>query len=121
MRALLMERGPTYVPPASELEARFIALACAEGLSQPERQVDLGDADSWIGRVDFVFRASRLVVEVDSSEFHDGLLDRRSDAERDRRLTADGWAVLRFRWHDVVDRPADVARAIRFRCAIASL
>jgi very-short-patch-repair endonuclease len=120
MRALLMERGKTYVPPASELEARFVELARSERLPYPERQVDLGDADSWIGRVDFVFRSDRLVVEVDSAEFHDGLLDRRSDAERDRRLVADGWTVLRFRWRDVVDRPADVARSIRIRCAIAS-
>lgn len=121
MRALLMERGPNYVPPESELEARFIALARAEGLPEPERQVDLGDADSWIGRVDFIFRVLRLVVEVDSAEFHDGLVDRRHDEERDRRLAAAGWTVLRFRWHDIVNRPSEVARCIRFRCAIASL
>lgn len=121
MRALLTERGGDYVPPASELEARFIELAKAQGLPVPRRQVDLGDSDSWIGRVDFVFQDAKIVVEVDSAEFHDGLLDRRSDAERDRRLKADGWTVLRFRWRDVTDRPADVARSLRFRGAIASL
>jgi hypothetical protein len=120
MRQLLTARGPDYVPPASELEARFIELAHQEGLPAPRRQVDLGDADSWIGRVDFVFDEARVVVEVDSSEFHDGLLDRHNDAHRDRRLETDGWTVLRFRWRDVTDRPHDVARALRIRCAIAS-
>jgi very-short-patch-repair endonuclease len=120
MRSLLMERAGAYFPPASELEARFVELARAQGLPAPKRQVNLGDDDSWIGRVDFVFDEARLVVEVDSAEFHDGLLDARSDAERDRRLEADGWTVLRFRWHDVADRPDDVARSIRFRYAIAS-
>jgi very-short-patch-repair endonuclease/predicted transcriptional regulator of viral defense system len=119
MRTLLMARGTTYVPPASELEARFVELARAQGLEGPQRQVDLGDADSWIGRVDFLFRSARLVVEVDSAEFHDGMLDRDGDAERDRRLESDGWTVLRFRWRDVVDRPEFVARSIRFRYAIA--
>ena len=56
LRQLLIERGGRYAAPESELEARFIALVSASGLPQPERQVDLGDADSWIGRVDFVYR-----------------------------------------------------------------
>jgi hypothetical protein len=121
MRRFLMERQHAYVPPASELEARFVALANAEGLPAPERQVNLGDPDSWIGRVDFVFRSVSLVVEVDSAEFHDGLLDRRSDAERDRRLEVDGWTVVRFRWRDVVDHPESVAKALRIRGVRASL
>ncbi len=53
LRTLLTERQPDYVAPESELEARFIALARRHGLPEPERQVDLGDGDSWIGRVDF--------------------------------------------------------------------
>jgi hypothetical protein len=119
MRELLTERGPRYVPPESELEARFIDLARRFGLPAPERQVDLGDSDSWIGRVDFVFRCARLVVEVDGAAFHDGLVDQRRDEVRDRRLRATGWTVLRLRWADVVDRPAVVADIIRNRCAIA--
>ena len=115
-RTLLEERGGQYVAPESELEARFIALAKGFGLAEPERQVDLGDDDGWIGRVDFLFRGSRIVVEVDGSEFHDGLVDRRHDEARDARFTAAGWHVLRFRWGDVVNRPAAVARSIRFRC-----
>lgn len=113
LRTLLMERGGRYMPPESELEVRFVQLVRAHSLSLPEGQVDLGDADKWIGRVDFVWRKDRLVVEVDGAAFHDGLLDRRRDIERDARLTAAGWTVLRFRWDDVVNHPSAVATSIR--------
>jgi very-short-patch-repair endonuclease len=115
-----MERNPDFVAPESELEALFLELVEGYGLAVPERQVDLGDGDSWIGRVDFLFRGARLVVEVDGAEFHDGLADRRRDAERDERLEAAGWTVLRFRWDDVVNRPAAVAHAIRFRSELST-
>jgi Protein of unknown function (DUF559) len=115
MRTLLTEREPDYVPPESELEARFVELVSKHGLATPERQVDLGDDAGWIGRVDFLFRGARLVVEVDGAEFHDGLIDQRSDEARDARLQSAGWFVLRFRWDDVVNRPAAVAHSIRFR------
>jgi len=118
MRTLLEERRDDYVAPESELEARLIELARRYGLPEPERQVDLGDGDGWIGRVDFVFRAARIVVEVDGAEFHDGLVDQRLDAARDARLLAAGWHVLRFRWDDVVNRPRAVAQSIRFRCQL---
>jgi very-short-patch-repair endonuclease len=118
MRTLLEERREDFVPPESELEARFVELARRYGLPEPERQVDLGDDTGWIGRVDFLFRGARIVVEVDGAEFHDGLVDQQSDAARDRRLTGAGWHVLRFRWDDIVNRPESVAQSIRFRCQL---
>lgn len=120
MRRLLEERRDDYVAPESELEARLIELARRFGLPEPERQIDLGDEHGWIGRVDFLFRGARVVVEVDGAAFHDGLLDRRSDEARDTRLAAAGWKVLRFRWDDVVNRPSAVAHSIRFQCDLAA-
>jgi very-short-patch-repair endonuclease len=119
LRDLLNERGERYVAPESELEVRLIELARRFGLPEPERQVDLGDDGSWIGRVDFVFRKARVVVEVDGAAFHDGLLDRRHDEDRDARLRAAGWTVLRFCWGDVVNHPHAVAQAIRFQRGFA--
>jgi predicted transcriptional regulator of viral defense system len=120
LRTLLTERDEGFVAPESELEARFVALVEKFGLPAPERQVDLGDSDQWIGRVDFLWRAALLVVEVDGAAFHDGFADRRHDAERDALLAASGWTVLRFRWADVVDSPASVAASIRNRCSNVS-
>lgn len=113
VRTLLTDRGASFVPPASELEARFLELVDVHGLPRPEQQVDLGDADNWIGRVDFVWKRVRVVVEVDGAAFHDGLVDRRADALRDARLRRDGWTVLRFRWDDVTIGGPEVARILR--------
>lgn len=121
MRTLLTERGPRYAAPESELESRFIELVERWHLPPPERQVDLGDADSWIGRVDFVWRSAALVVEVDGAMFHDALLDRRRDHERETRLDAAGWTTLRFRWHDVVHQPDRVAAEVRARLRPGSI
>lgn len=113
LRSLLTERGGRYVPPESELEARFVELLRGAGLPPPARQVDLGDADQWLGRFDFVWRELRIVVEVDGAAFHDGLLDQRRDAQRTAELESRGWTVLRFRWHEVVLTPRPVIAQIR--------
>jgi hypothetical protein len=110
IRALLRERGRDFVAPHSELEAEPVDLLTDFELPQPSRQVNLGDDLAWIGRVDFVYRRARIVIEADSREHHSSLLDRRADAARDAALTAAGWIVLRFTWWDVVhDRRRTVA------------
>ncbi len=65
MRTVLMERGLRYVAPERELDARFLRLVEACSLPEPVRQVDLGNADGWIGRVDFLVRDARLVVRME--------------------------------------------------------
>jgi very-short-patch-repair endonuclease len=112
LRALLTERGPSYVPPATELERRFVTLTERFMLPRPRRQVDLGDADQWIGRVDFVFPTG-LIAEVDGTEHHTSLLDRTADADRDHAFERTGRSVFRFSWFDVTRRPAAVAATIR--------
>lgn len=111
-RMLLSERGPLYRPPESELERHFEAFAARVGLSEWDRQVGLGDRWSWIGRVDFFHREARIVVEVDGREAHSALIDLDADAERDRRLTAAGFRVLRFGWAEIVHDPGDAAATI---------
>lgn len=117
---IVADRQGSYVPLASELEARFVELVRDHGLPAPERQVDLGDADGWIGCVDFWFRDARLVVEVDGGRFHSGLLDRAQDRARDARLRAMGCAVLRFGWSEVTLRPAKVAGMLRGLLSVAA-
>ena len=108
MRLLLEERAAGYVAPASELEARFRDLVRAAGLPEPVRQLDVGDADNWIGRVDVAYPAHRLLIELDSRRHHTSLLDREADAARDSALIAAGWWVVRFTWADLVERPDEV-------------
>lgn len=111
MRAILLDRQPGYVAPASELEARFRDLLRDEGIEQPARQVDLG-GDGWIGRVDCYFRR-RLIIELDGRVGHVSELDQKRDKERDAELTAAGFIVIHFTWEQIVTRPAWVAGILR--------
>ena len=72
----------------------------------------LGDETLWIGRVDFLHRAAHLVVEVDGREAHSALMDLAADAERDRKLAAAGFRVLRFGWAEIVHDCAAAAATI---------
>ncbi len=63
--------------------------------------------------VDAVWTQQRVVVELDGYEFHRtrGAFER--DRERDARLAADGWLVLRFSWRQVIHEPETVIEALR--------
>jgi len=114
MRAILGERDADYVPPASELEALFRELVRAAGLPEPVRQLDVGDGQGWIGRVDFAYPRIRRLIELDGRRFHSALLDRKADERRDQRLFAGGWQeVVRLSWFDVVHRRADALELLR--------
>jgi hypothetical protein len=105
MRQLLAERTEGYIAPASELEARFRDLVRNAGLPEPVRQLDAGDDDAWIGRIDVAYPSSRLLIELDSALHHSSKLDREADDARDRRLQGGGWKVVRFTWKELAERP----------------
>jgi very-short-patch-repair endonuclease len=92
MRELLEARVFGYVPPASNLEARFATLAERYCIGPFRRQIDLG-GQAWVGRVDFLHQRCPLVVEVLSEAFHAALLDQEADARRFALLKAAGFAV----------------------------
>jgi very-short-patch-repair endonuclease len=66
-------------------------------LPAPAKQVVLGD-ELPIGRVDFVYEQSRLVIELDGRRWHEALLDAERDKVRDARLTGNGWRPMRVTW-----------------------
>jgi Protein of unknown function (DUF559)/Transcriptional regulator, AbiEi antitoxin len=113
IRELLEARGDGYVAPASELERRLLDLVIAAGLPVPEREIDLGDSDGWIGRVEFVYQEAKLLIEVDGRLHHTALLDRKHDRDRDNALMASGWRVLRIDYDMLVHRPDEVVGLIR--------
>jgi very-short-patch-repair endonuclease len=112
-RQIVSARAADFVPPESELEARFVALLVEAGLPAPRRQADVGDSDTWIGRVDFLFPAAGLVVEVDGAVWHTSITDRRADVLRDARMRAAGFRVERFTWTDITRQPEVVTRRLR--------
>lgn len=113
MRRLLDERGDGYIAPASELEARFLAVVRAADLAPPIRQHNVGDSRGWVGRVDFAYPDLRLLVELDSRRHHMAKLDFEADRARDNRSVAAGWRPLRVTWQAVTSRPAEVVDLLR--------
>lgn len=99
-------------PADGMLEPVMAELCRRRGLPMPAFQVWVLVHDKW-RRMDFAYEAEMLNIEVDGYEEHGGKYDNWvDDAHRDNELTAMGWRVLRFTWHDVRYRPGYVARII---------
>jgi very-short-patch-repair endonuclease len=96
----------TLAPPAhtrKDLEARFYAFL-------NDRRFPTPQTNSIIERheVDFAWPTNRLIIELDSWEFHKTRADFENDRRKDRHLTAAGWTVLRVTWRDL-DEPGRLA------------
>jgi Protein of unknown function (DUF559) len=113
LRRLLAVRTADYVPPASELEALVLAVLAAANLDPPTRQEWIGGTRAPAGRVDFVYREARLVIEADSRRHHSSWLDVQADHRRDLLLNAAGWTVIRVNWHQLIEEPELFVAAVR--------
>jgi hypothetical protein len=113
LRELMLSRGEGEVAPATDLELLLLKVLTDGGLPLPEREVNVGDADGWVGRVDFIYRAEKIIIEADSRLHHSSLTDFEADRARDNRLTAAGWRVLRITWTMLVERPHEVVALVR--------
>ncbi|HEX7094752.1 MAG TPA: hypothetical protein VF183_02640 [Acidimicrobiales bacterium] len=113
MREVLERRPIGYRAPESRLELRVEEIVRLAGLPLPERQVDIGDEDGWIARVDYLWRVSRFVLQVDGSRWHTMLFDRLADEEQQRRLERAGYRVRRVTEAMVYRHPRDVVVIVR--------
>lgn len=98
----------------SELEEAFAALASAAGLGDPKRSELVCGV-----RVDAVWPDERVAVELDGCRWHRTRARTESDRDRELRLRAAGWLVLRYSARRVFEEPmlvvADLARALAAR------
>jgi very-short-patch-repair endonuclease len=92
----------------SDLERRFLKLCRQHGIPKPEVNVKVGPYE-----VDFLWRAKRLVVEVDGYLYHSGRASFRADRVRDRELNAFGLTVMRFADEELADEPLSVVSSVR--------
>lgn len=113
LRRLALRRDADHRPVESGLERRFEDVLRCAGEVPFERQVDLGDDDGWIGRVDFADRALTIVVEVQSDLFHSSRVDRGRDEVRLARLRRAGWTVIEVGEGDLWRHPDRVVAAVR--------
>jgi len=115
-----LERSPGGIT-RSHLEDRFLRLAARSGLPAPETNVALS-LGSHHYEADCVWRQQRLIVELDGHQAHGTRAAFERDRERDRRLNAAGWTVVRATWRqleDATDLAADI-RAILARRTLES-
>ena len=105
-RALDADGEPTLTE--SELEELMVALCREHQLEQPTPQ-------AWVAglRVDFLFAASRLVVETDGYRYHRTRRAFERDRERDAILARAGFRTLRFTHRQLTREPAMVAATLR--------
>ena len=105
-RALDEDGDPTLTD--SELEELMLALCDEHGLERPKPQ-------AWVAglRVDFLFAASRLVVETDGYRYHRTRRAFERDRERDAILARAGYRTLRFTHRQLTREPAMVAATLR--------
>ena len=95
---------------ASPMETRLRLLLVLAGLPRPKVQVSLGDATSFLGRVDLYYPEHRLAIEYDGATHRDSLA---SDNRRQNKLLDAGYRILRFTASDVLDFPQDVIALVR--------
>jgi len=97
----------------SWLERRFLALVRQAGLPRPHTQVVHRQGDRTVARVDFLWEAEDVVVEVSGRRGHASDAERAKDAQRRNELQDLGRLVYEFTHGDVVERPAYVAETVR--------
>jgi very-short-patch-repair endonuclease len=92
----------------SELEEIMLGLCDEQQLERPTPRACVAGL-----RVDFLFAASRLVVETDGYRYHRTRRAFERDRERDAILARAGYRTLRFTHRQLTREPALVAETIR--------
>lgn len=104
MRQLLDERPPGYIPAESGLEMVVIKTLEDAGI-KVRRQVNLGDDEAWLGRIDLDVIGEPVVLEVDSAEHHSSKTDKERDARRDAAMARIGIHVVRINEEEAFHMP----------------
>jgi very-short-patch-repair endonuclease len=112
LRAVLAELADKPIT-ESELEDLVLAVLRAAGLPLPERQVEVGGTTAPIGRIDFLYRQARFVIEADSRRWHGEWLATEADHRRDKLLIAAGFQITRTNWHELINEPELLVEAVR--------
>jgi very-short-patch-repair endonuclease len=71
-------------------------------------------------RIDVAFPAARLAIEVDGWAWHVDAARFRNDRRKGNAITRAGWDLLRFTWHDLDGRPAEIVAEIVETLALAA-
>ena len=96
-------------PTWSENEEALLAITRPLGIPDPDTNqfVILDDGGPPI-RVDFVWRDQRVAIEADSRKWHLTRQRFETDRQRDQRLIAAGWTIIRTTWKQMTRGPHEL-------------
>lgn len=103
-------------------ESRLRVILANHGFPPPDLQAELIDRDGeFIGRVDFLFREHRVVVEFDGMVKYgaDGGAALIAEKRREDRIREQGYLVVRVTWSEL-SRPLALAKRLRQVFALAA-
>jgi very-short-patch-repair endonuclease len=112
IREILKARNVGAGLTRNKLEERFLSFVEKTRLPRPEVNAPLQLAGHWI-ECDFLWRARRVIVELDGRAVHYTAAAFESDRARDRMLQARNWRVVRVTWRQLHDEPEAVAHDVR--------
>jgi len=97
----------------SFLERLFLKVVAQAGLPLPSTQVNHYDRGKFVARVDFLYEAQGVVVEVSGGRGHSTPSERANDARRRNELQQLGRLVLEFTYEQVRSQPAQVLGTLK--------
>jgi very-short-patch-repair endonuclease len=116
VRAALRNRTEGATATKSDLEELFITFADRVGLPRPETNAYVEGIE-----VDCVWRAHRVIIEVDSWEIHRTRAAFERDREKSRILQAAGWRCVPVTYLQLMHASGEVARDVRRLLGLATL
>ena len=111
LRPLLLDRDPTLMPAASDLETLLFRILLDRGLPTPVRQFEVF-VDERRFRLDVAYPDLKIFIEGDGFGVHTTRGAFETDRERQNLLVVAGWLVLRFTWRQLCRRPDRVAALV---------
>jgi hypothetical protein len=108
LREAMTRHLPELAATFSVLEERFLAVIDEAKLPLPEVNARV---DGLV--VDCLWRAARLVVELDGHETHDRSAVIETDRRREMRLRRAGFRVIRYTWQQVSRTPEPIVAELR--------
>ena len=92
----------------SELERDFLSFIAQYDLPRPQTNIQIEGYEA-----DCAWPHANLIVELDGAQTHTTTHAFEHDRERDRRLTAAGWRVIRITARQLRERPGALAADLR--------
>jgi hypothetical protein len=108
LRSALLAHLPELAQANEGVEEAFLLLCERNGIPIPEVNVYIEGF-----KVDCVWRAQRVVVELDSRVAHAQPAKVEADRHRDLTLRRAGYTVRRYTWHQVTAEPEAVLADLR--------